>query len=115
MDTAGGWHRVAAEPVRLGLPGEHSYRLKLELPPGSSAELPGSVSLRQEGVTYSRTYISDRSSLTAEHDLIVTKDHLAASLRSDYAAFREKVLADADRILLIRVVDSQAEQTKNPM
>jgi hypothetical protein len=115
MDTAGGWHRVEAEPVRLGLPGERSYGVKLELPLGCSPELPGSVFLKQAGLTYSGTYNSDGSSLTAERDLTLTKDHLAANFRVEYAVFREKVLADVNRILSARVTDSRAEETKNPM
>ncbi len=108
-DASGGWHRVESEPVRLGPPGEQSYRFKLELPPGFSPQVPESVSFECSGGTYRATYRSAGSSVTAERVLIFRKDNLPAHLRDEYAAFREKVLQDAGRPISARVTDAQPD------
>jgi hypothetical protein len=113
-DIAGGWHRVGSEPVRLGPPGERSYRLKLELPRGSSFQLPGFVSLNQPGVSYRAIYSSNAGSLSAKRDLILTSDYLAAKFRQKYASFSKKVVADVKQILTVRVGGTQTQAVKSP-
>lgn len=106
MDATGDWHRVKAEPVRLGPPGERVYRIGLQLPPGFSLDrLPESVILKHPGGTYQAVYKWDSSSLSAERRLILQRDHLPAQLRNEYAGFRDKVAEDSERSLSARTAD----------
>jgi transglutaminase-like putative cysteine protease len=108
-DASGGWRRVESEPVRLGPPGERSYRFKLELPPGFSPQVPESISFECSGGTYRASYSRDGRFVTVERSLALSRENLPAHLRGEYAGFREKVLHDAGRPISARVTDARLD------
>jgi len=103
VTDATGWHRLESEPVRLEPPGKRTYRIKLELPPTLSIELPESVAFAHAGGTYRASYKWDAGSLVVERELTFSKDQLPAQLREEYAAFRSKALSDEERALKVQV------------
>jgi hypothetical protein len=107
MDKGGGWHRIESEPVPLGPPGKRLYRITLKLPYGFYPHLPESVIFECSGGEYRATYEWDGISLTAQRDLLFTRERLPAHLRNEYSAFRTRVEKDEEWVVQARTGDHE--------
>ena len=96
------------DPVQVGSPVEYIYRLHLEFPDKYSETAPLPFSMKRDYGHYDASYKVEGNVFTAERTLVTTMNELPAARASDYIAFRNAVLADAQQKLLI---DSSAAGT----
>jgi tetratricopeptide (TPR) repeat protein len=90
-----------AEPIRLGAPSQHLYRIKLQLPAGYTPTAPLPFSMKRDYATYDASYKVAGREFTAERKLVTEVSELPATRTSDYLAFRRAVMADTAQNLLI--------------
>lgn len=90
-----------AEPVKLGAIGEHTYRLKVELPKKYTGRSPLPFSLARDFAGYEASYKLDGNVFTAERKMTVREREIPAAGTPGYLSFRRAVLADmAQRLSL---------------
>jgi tetratricopeptide (TPR) repeat protein/transglutaminase-like putative cysteine protease len=90
-----------AEPIRLGAPTEHVYRIKLTFPAGYTPTAPLPFSMKRDYATYDASYRTAGTEFIAERKLVTAVSELPATRTSDYLAFRRAVMADAAQTLLV--------------
>lgn len=83
------------EPLILGAPGEHTYRLKLELPSKYTARAPLAFSMNRGYAGYEAAYKLEGTLFTADRKMVVRQREIPVDAVSGYVAFRRAVLADA--------------------
>jgi len=83
-----------AEPTKLGAIGEHTYRLKLELPRKYTGRSPLAFSMARDFAGYDASYKLDGSVFTAERKMTVRQREISAASTPGYLSFRRAVLAD---------------------
>jgi Flp pilus assembly protein TadD len=88
-------------PLKLGPPGEMSYKVKLELPEGSRPRLPVPVTVIRDYGDYRGTYSLTGKTFVAERVLRQRESELPAARRQDFAAFSRVVGSDARQLLSI--------------
>lgn len=98
------WYRIESEPLHLGPPSEHTYKIKLELPQGFKLITPSDFESERPYGTYQASYKLERNFVMAECTLVIRKDELPSTLVEDYSAFRRKILADSGQSLEAQVV-----------
>jgi hypothetical protein len=90
-----------SKPVEFGPPGEYTYRVKLEVEPTQTLEGLSPVSLERSFGAYKARYRVQGNLLLAERKLTLRTNEAPPIVMGDYAAFREKVLADTATSLRI--------------
>jgi tetratricopeptide (TPR) repeat protein/transglutaminase-like putative cysteine protease len=90
-----------AEPIRLGAPNQHLYRIKLTFPAGYTPTAPLPFAMKRDYATYDASYKVAGTEFTAERTLVTEVSELPATRTSDYLAFRRAVMADAAQTLLV--------------
>lgn len=99
-----------AEPVILGGPGEHTYKLRLELPSRYTARTPLPFSMTREFATYEATYKLEGTVFTAEHKMVLRQREVPQNAVPGYVAFRRTVLADSAQHLSLESRSSSAPE-----
>jgi hypothetical protein len=90
-----------SKPVEFGPPGEYTYGVKLEVEPTQTLEGLSPVSLERSFGAYKARYRVQGNLLLAERKLTLRTNEAPPIVMGDYAAFREKVLADTATSLRI--------------
>jgi len=88
-------------PIVLGSPLDVSVRLKLDLPPAFTAQVPIAVSVSRDYAEFKSSYQFAGHTLTAERSLDFKIRELPASRTSDYLAFNRAVTADETQALVV--------------
>ena len=81
-------------PVKLGPPGEFTYRARIEFAPQYSARIPLPFSIKRDYGDYQASYKMEDHTLIAERKLSMRLRELPNSRASEYMAFRRTVLSD---------------------
>jgi hypothetical protein len=95
--------RMASKSVRVGVPGDYTYRIRLQLAPRFALQVPPDARFEREYAIYTAKYELERNSLAAERKLILHKNELSLALAEDYIAFRKKVLTEAAQRVVVTV------------
>src|SRR5262245_113194 len=82
-------------PVTIGPTGEIVYRLKLELPKGTTPHPPVPVSVSRDYAEYRATYAAAGTTVTAERHVMLRISEVAESRRADCMAFVNVMTGDA--------------------
>lgn len=90
-----------AEPIKLGPKGEYSYKVKLELPPKYTANVPLAFSLKRDYAEYEANYKVEGDVFTAGRTLTLHQDDLPVARVADYESFRRAVGADLTQQLAV--------------
>jgi len=90
-----------ADPIQLGPPGEHIYKIRLELPKIYTAQIPVSFSIKRPYGEYQATYHLEGQVFTAERRLVMRESELPANSARNYMAFRNAVAADIGQDLAL--------------
>lgn len=96
------------DPVQVGSPVEYVYQLRLEFPEEYAETAPLPFSMKRDYGNYEATYKVDGNIFTAKRTLLTSMNELPSARATDYIAFRNAVLADAQQKLQ---VDSSAAGT----
>lgn len=104
-----------AEPFKLGVPNQQTYKLKLELAARYTATAPVSVSVERDYGGYKSSYAMEGNVLTAERKLDLRKGELPPARADDYRAFRRSVVADSGQFLTIESTAAGAETIPSGM
>jgi len=89
------------ETFKLGIPNEHTYRLKLELAARYTADVPVPTALERDYGAYQSTYKFEGNVFTAERKLTIRQGELPPSRADDYRAFQQAALADTNQHVTI--------------
>jgi tetratricopeptide (TPR) repeat protein len=84
-------------------PGELTYRCKVELPEGVTAEPPLPIKLERDYVRYVSTYSSEKNVLTGEKKMTVLVPEVNQSHRQDFEAFRRAMQTDEGQEIMLRL------------
>jgi tetratricopeptide (TPR) repeat protein len=90
------------ENFKLGPRNESTYRLKLELAPRYTADVPVPTALDRDYGAYQSTYKFEANTFTAERKLTIRKAELPPARADDYRSFRQAALADAAQHLTLQ-------------
>lgn len=90
-----------SEPIKLGPPGQFTYRVKLGLPAKFTARAPLPFSLKRDYGEYKASYKLEGGTFTAERTMLTRERELPATRTGDYIAFRRAVVADLGQHLSI--------------
>ncbi len=90
-----------SESIKLGPPGQFTYRVKLALPAKFTAHAPLPFSLKRDYGEYKASYKLDGGTFTAERTMLTRERELPATRTGDYLAFRRAVVADLGQRLSI--------------
>ena len=88
-------------PIKLGPPGEFTYRARLEFAPQYTARIPLPFTVKRDYGEYQASYKMDDHTLVAERKLAMRVRELPNNRASEYTAFRRTVLADLGQQLSI--------------
>jgi Flp pilus assembly protein TadD len=83
-----------ADPIQLGPPGTHVYKIRLELPAKYTMRIPVSFTVKRDYGEYQATYHQDGQVFTAERTLVMRVRELPQDRGRDYLAFRNAVASD---------------------
>jgi tetratricopeptide (TPR) repeat protein len=99
-----------SEPFKFGPANERTYKIKLELAPRYTAQVPVPMTLERDYGAYQSTYAMKDNIFTAERKLSMRQSELPTARADDYRAFRRGVLADAAQHLTLEsaVADTHA-------
>ncbi len=87
------------DPIKLGAPNTHEYKIRLEFPVKCTVRPPLPVSVKRDYGSYEASYKLEGTVLTADRKLIISEAELPSSRVQDYLAFRRSVTEDlAQRI-----------------
>lgn len=89
----------STEPLKLGVPGENVYRLKLEFPERYTARAPVPVAMKRDFGLYESKYKLEKNLFTAERRMVGREREIPRSAGEGYSAFRRVVLADLEQQL----------------
>jgi Domain of Unknown Function with PDB structure (DUF3857)/Transglutaminase-like superfamily len=107
-ETATEWHRPGTKPFQLGPPREYIYSVKLEVGRSQNNSIPPPVILTRPYAVYKVGYRLDEGMLVAERRLVTRADALPASVAKDYSDFREEVLADEAKAIVLQTTPTAA-------
>jgi tetratricopeptide (TPR) repeat protein len=91
----------AAEPIEIGSPLNVEVKLKLELPPNFTAQVPVGSSVARDYAEFKSSYKFADGDVTAERQLDFKLHTVGADRADDYRAFSRAVTADQNRDLLV--------------
>lgn len=98
------------DPIKIGPPGEHIYRLRLELPKKYSVQIPLSFSVKRDYAEYEANYHLDGNVFTAERKLTIKTAEIPAERVSDYQSFQNALNSDTGQQLALEsTVAGEAE------
>ena len=100
-----------SSPVKLGPPGDISYKLKLQLPSASRPRLPLPVTVTRDYADYRGAYSLNGTTFTAERVLRQKESELPSTRRQDYLAFSRVVATDSRQRLSIESTAPAASET----
>ncbi|HEY1263743.1 MAG TPA: tetratricopeptide repeat protein, partial [Terriglobales bacterium] len=83
-----------AEPIELGPPGTHVYKIRLEVPAKYTMRVPVSFTVKRDYGEYQATYHQEGQIFTAERRLVMRQRELPQDRGRDYLAFRNAVASD---------------------
>ncbi len=90
-----------AEPVKLGPPNEHGYRVKLELAARYTPQMPVPISLDRGYAAYQSTYKAEGNVFSAERKFTLRKGELLPGEAENYRALRRSIVADSNQRLIV--------------
>jgi tetratricopeptide (TPR) repeat protein len=88
-------------PIKLGPPGEFTYRARIEFASQYSTRVPVPISVKREYGEYQASYKMDGHTLVAERKLAMRVRELPNDHAGEYMAFRRAVLSDLGQQLSI--------------
>jgi len=88
-------------PIELGSPLDVAVRLKLDFPPGLSAQAPIAVSVARDYAEFKSSYHISSHTLTAERSLNFKMRELPATRAADFQAFTRAVTSDESQPLVV--------------
>lgn len=80
-----------------------TYKCRVELPPGFTAQIPLPVNLNRDYVQYESSYTIDKNVLTGMRKLSVSKSVVGLAHRQDYEAFRRALQSDEGQQMVLRM------------
>jgi tetratricopeptide (TPR) repeat protein len=83
--------------------GELTYKCRIELPAGVTAQAPLDVKLDREYARYQSTYSSLKNIVTGERKIVILTAQIGGDHRSDYAAFHKAIEADESQNVVVRL------------
>jgi Flp pilus assembly protein TadD/transglutaminase-like putative cysteine protease len=89
------------DPIKLGPPAEHVYRLRMELPKKYKIQIPLSFSVKRDYAEYEATYHLDGNVFTAERKLTIKTAEIPPDRASDYQSFQKTLTADLGQQLAL--------------
>lgn len=83
--------------------GDLTYRCKVTLPAGVTAQPPLPVQLDRDYLHYESHYATDKSSITGERKISILKPEIGAAHRLDYEALRRAIQSDETQQVVLRL------------
>jgi hypothetical protein len=90
-------------PVPTELPGEYSYKLRVEFVHRFTLEAPPPLTLDLDFASYKSSYEMDHESLSAIRRLVIRNDWSRSAPADDLSVFRESVVAEVERRIPVLV------------
>jgi tetratricopeptide (TPR) repeat protein len=82
---------------------ELTYRCRIELPAGVTAQAPLPVKLDRDYVRYQSTYSAEKNVVTGEHRMTILSHEVTGAHRQDYEAFRRAAESDDNQQMVLRL------------
>lgn len=82
---------------------ELSYRCRIELPAGVTAQAPLPVKLERDYIRYQSTYTTEKNVVTGQRTMAILSHEVTGPHRQDYEAFRRAAESDENQQMVLRL------------